>query len=285
MAGLAGLNGWQWIFIIEGVLTQVVAILAFFLIVDFPDRAYKKGMLTEQEATFVAQRIDQDRGDAVADKMTTKVFFHHLMDLKLWAFALMFMCTAVVSYALAYFGPVIVHSWGYSVGVTHLLGVAPVTFSVIWALITSWASDRLKMRYPFIFLQAITVIVGLMMVAYCENNIARYWGIFFGFAGSAGNTPSILTYQSNNIRTQTKRAVGSALQIGFGAIGGVLGSTVFQQKDAPKYLPGLFITTGLQILLMAILTVMTLYFRRQNKKADRGEVAELEGQPGFRYTL
>ena len=84
-------------------ITQVVAILAWFLIIDFPDKAHQKGILTESEAAFIASRIKRDRGDAVADSMTKAVFLHHLKDFKLWMFALMFMSTTMPAYALAYF--------------------------------------------------------------------------------------------------------------------------------------------------------------------------------------
>ena len=37
MAGLAGLNGWRWIFIMEGIITIVVGFVSYWLLVDFPD--------------------------------------------------------------------------------------------------------------------------------------------------------------------------------------------------------------------------------------------------------
>lgn len=37
MAGKAGLNGWSWIFIIEGIITMLLAIGGYWLLVDFPD--------------------------------------------------------------------------------------------------------------------------------------------------------------------------------------------------------------------------------------------------------
>lgn len=37
MAGLAGLNGWRWIFIIEGIMTMLLGIAGYWLLVDFPD--------------------------------------------------------------------------------------------------------------------------------------------------------------------------------------------------------------------------------------------------------
>lgn len=66
-------------------MTQVVAILAWFIIIDFPDKSAKKGFLTQEEAKFIADRIENDRGDAVPDQLTWAKFFHHLKDLKLWA--------------------------------------------------------------------------------------------------------------------------------------------------------------------------------------------------------
>jgi len=292
MDGLSGVDGWQWIFIIEGLLTVTVAIGAWFIIQDFPDKATTKGklgakpLLTQEEAHFIAQRIERDRGDAVPDPLTMRKFFHHLKDFKLWAFSLMFMSTAMPAYALAYFGPVIVLGMGYSVGVTHLLSAPPVIFAVICSLFISWLSDKYKIRAPAIAFQSCLAICGLMMTAYAEDNLARYFGLFFGYAGCQGNIPSILAYQSNNIRNQSKRSVGSALQIGFGGIGGILGSTVFKQTEAPRYLTGLWITTGLQLFILCLVSATTIYFSIMNKKVDRGTLKHpIEGQVGFKYTL
>ncbi len=37
MAGLAGLNGWRWIFIMEGIITILIGLVGYWLLVDFPD--------------------------------------------------------------------------------------------------------------------------------------------------------------------------------------------------------------------------------------------------------
>jgi hypothetical protein len=71
--------------IIEGLITQVVAVISYFVIIDFPDKAAKKGFLTENEGAFVKHRIDVDRSDAVPDRLTWSNFRDHLLDLKLWA--------------------------------------------------------------------------------------------------------------------------------------------------------------------------------------------------------
>ncbi|KAK2797122.1 hypothetical protein FQN50_009313 [Emmonsiellopsis sp. PD_5] len=272
--------------IIEGLLTQVVGILSWFLIIDFPDKAQKKGFLTEEEAEFIKHRIEKDRADAVHDPLTWAVCFKHLQDLKLWAFALMFMSTTMPAYAFAYFSPTIIAGMGHSGGIANLLSAPPVIFAVICAFTFAWLGDRYRVRAPIIAAQCIISIVGLMITAYHKKAGVRYFGIFLGTAGCQGNVPAILAYQSNNIRLQSKRSVGSALQIGFGAIGGIIASTTFREVDAPRYVPGLWTTAGLQFFILALVACTTFQFMRRNKQVVAGTATKpIEGLEGFKYTL
>ena len=161
---------------------------------------------------------------------------------------------------------------------------------MITAFIFAWIGDKYTLRAPIIALQALICLTGLMLVAYSLNNGVRYFGVFLGIMGSQGNVPAILTYQANNIRMQSKRSVASALQIGFGAIGGIVASTVFRQRDAPGYVVGLWVSAGLQFYTLVVLAVASWCFYKTNRRADeqvaRGEVeAPIEGQIGFRYTI
>lgn len=54
MDGVGGLEGWRWIFILEGIVTVLVAILAFFVLYDFPETA---SFLTDDERAFVVFRL------------------------------------------------------------------------------------------------------------------------------------------------------------------------------------------------------------------------------------
>lgn len=54
MDGVGGLAGWRWIFILEGILTVIVAIMAYFTLFDYPETA---SFLTEEERAFVVYRL------------------------------------------------------------------------------------------------------------------------------------------------------------------------------------------------------------------------------------
>lgn len=103
-------------------MIQVIAICAWFFLIDFPDKATKGGFLTKIDAAYMRNRIQLDRGDAIPDHLTWRLLWQHLCDAKLWALyvgcllesraninsGLMLMCAATPSFAFAYFTPIIV---------------------------------------------------------------------------------------------------------------------------------------------------------------------------------
>jgi sugar phosphate permease len=59
MDGVGGLEGWRWIFILEGIATVLVAIFAYWALYDFPETA---GFLTQEEKDFVLYRLKYQGG-------------------------------------------------------------------------------------------------------------------------------------------------------------------------------------------------------------------------------
>jgi hypothetical protein len=175
---------------------------------------------------------------------------------------------------------------GYKAGAANALSAPPACAAVFTAIGFAWIGDKYRVRAPIIAIQSMICFIGLMIVAYHKHNGVRYFGIFLGVTGCQGNIPAILAYQSNNIRMQSKRSVGSALQIGFGAIGGIIASTTFREKDAPRYVNGLWATAALQFFTWIALIGTSTFFWYKNRQLDRGTLKKpIEGQPGFRYTL
>lgn len=68
MDGMRGYLGWRWIFILEGLLTCVVAIGAFWILPDFPEDVK---WLTEEERTFVQAKLEKDVGKSGVDTSIT----------------------------------------------------------------------------------------------------------------------------------------------------------------------------------------------------------------------
>lgn len=91
MDGVGNLEGWRWIFILEGIVTVLVAVIAFFVLHDFPETAT---FLTEEERAFVVFRLKygQDKKAtregrvqvAEADEFQWKYVWQAFRDWQIW---------------------------------------------------------------------------------------------------------------------------------------------------------------------------------------------------------
>ncbi|KAK0611533.1 general substrate transporter [Immersiella caudata] len=290
MRGLGGLGGWRWIFIIEGLITVVIGIAGYWLLVDFPDsKRATWNFLGQRERDWICARVQADRGDVKAPPFSLKAYLSVGKDWKVWAYALLFFNTTTTTYALAYFLPIILNqNLGFDVGTSQCLVAPPYVLAGIVMYGTSWIGDKYRIRGPIVAFNMLLVLIGLPIMGFHANNAVRYFGVFLVTAGANSNVPAMMSYQANNIRGQWKRAFCSATFVSFGGIGGIAGSLVFREEDRPQYKAGLYacITTSLANLI--IVTLLSITFYSENRKADRGE-KELEAdeedfQPGFRYT-
>ena len=285
----SGLAGWRWIFILQGLLTVVVGLIGWYFIVDFPEHAAKKGLgkqfLNEKEVAFVVARIEKDRHDAIPERFAIGKYMKHALDLKVWGFASLFMLTTTVTYAIAYFLPIILKDgMGFSTAASQCLIAPPYVLAAIVMFAFAYYGDKWHMRSPFIIVNGVMALIGLPLMGFATNVGARYFGVFLATTAANANIPCVLTWQANNIRGQWKRALCSATLVGAGGVGGIIGSTVFRKQDSPGYVPGIIACTTAAGLIVLITLLLDLKFHRANKRAAAGGKV-IEGLEGFRYTL
>ncbi|KAF8178648.1 major facilitator superfamily domain-containing protein [Mycena galopus ATCC 62051] len=280
LSGKLGLAGWAWIFIIEGAISVAFGILGWFFLPGFPDC---NEFLSPEETAIVLNWVENDRGDSLPDLLTWKKFVD-AFDWRVWAYALMFLCATTSTYSVGFFVTLILRGLGWSVSDSLLLSAPPFVFAGISMVIFSRLSDYYRQRALFIAIQCAITIVGWCLTGFAPAGLWRYGGLFLSNAGSSGSAIGILAYSSNNIVSHSKRAIVSSVIISAGGVGGLLASNIFTQASAPRYLPGIVVTVIFQVLLLGVLCATTVYFRRQNARAIR-ESAQLEGHPGFLYTL
>ncbi|KAJ5618226.1 hypothetical protein N7528_006869 [Penicillium herquei] len=284
--GKHGLSGWRWIFILEGVISGAIGILCYIFLVDFPDRASKSWrFLNEAECAFIVRRIDDDRKDGQPEPFSLKKFLKPALDLKIWAFAMIFFCLTTVTYAIAYFLPIILRSgMGFDIGQSQCLVAPPYVFAGIVMYTGAWIGDKYHVRGPVLIANALLAIIGLPMMGFAKGNATRYAGVFLTVAGANANIPSCMAYQANNVRGQWMRAFSSATLVGFGGLGGIASSLVFRDQDAPEYRPGMYAALACNILIILIVCALSVWFWFCNRQADRGKRV-IEGEPSFRYTI
>ncbi|KAF9259708.1 MFS general substrate transporter [Marasmius fiardii PR-910] len=298
--GIHNIAGWSWIFvrvcmssfvafittefagqIVEGAITLGLGILVYFLVPGFPDQ---NTFLDKAQTAFVLQRVEDDRGDSIPDEITFWKVLHHLSDWTIWIYGIMTACSTVPAYMLTFFLPTILKGMNFSTAQSLLLSSPQYGFACLSVLFFAWISDKTKHRATYIIFQALMTVIGCAMTAFVKSMAGRFAGTFLIAAGAVGCIVAILAWGANNVLSHSKRSVQSAVTIAGNGVGGIIASTVFRQQDSPKYIPGLWVTIGAQILCIGLAVMMSVRFHRMNKSKDGQLVGQIEGRAGFLYT-
>jgi hypothetical protein len=128
-----------------------------------------------------------------------------------------------------------------------------------------------------------------------EHRAAEYGALFLVTSGAYSAMPVIVCWFSMNLGGHHRRSVGSAWQIGFGNIGGIIATYSFLSKDAPYYRTGFSICISfccLSILACVAYGIALVYEnrKRQNTPVEALPSAEEEEYlgdlaPTYRYQL
>ncbi|KAK4067983.1 hypothetical protein Trihar35433_6543 [Trichoderma harzianum] len=295
MDGLRGYHGWRWIFIIEGGLTVFVSFFFFFLLPDFPEEAK---WLTEDERVYVAQRlrVDQGTGSGHVKRMTMKDILNVFKDWKVIAGGFMYFGLIVPAYGYAYFAPTIISTFHYNPIETQLRSVPPWAAAFGFSLLIATLSDRLRHRFAFAIVSMFIAIAGFaILLAEHSNKNVQYGALFLITSGAYTAMPIVVCWFNMNLGSHTRRAVGSAWQVGYGNLGGIIAVFIFLTKDAPKFTTGYSVCLAFTVISMIASTIYGIGCLMANKQRDNmTEVPDLTEEektelgdlnPEYRYLL
>ncbi|ORY18237.1 major facilitator superfamily domain-containing protein [Clohesyomyces aquaticus] len=277
MDGVGNLEGWRWIFILEGILTVIVAIIAYFTLFDFPETAT---FLTEEERAFVVYRLKYQaaQGDhevkvAQDDTFKWKYVKDAFLDWQIWTNIWVYWGIVAPLYGISLFLPTIIRALGYTSSTAQLLTVPIYVTASVLAIVVAWLSDRFGKRYPFILVCLCLMAIGFIMCISSSKPGVIYAGVFIAACALYPAFPGNITWLSNNLAGSTKRATGQAIQIAGGNLAGAMASNFYRAKDAPHYVLGhslelAFICAGILALLILVFNYKRINAKRERQLAE-----------------
>ncbi|KAJ3830758.1 major facilitator superfamily domain-containing protein [Lentinula raphanica] len=220
MEGIGGRRGWQWIFILEGLLTIIISLLAYAIV---PTWSYKAKFLTEPQRNRLLSRLDSDTDPAHIEPFQWVYVKQAFTDRLVWAYAFLFHGYAFALYSLSLFMPTIITELGFQTWQAQLLTVPPNALAALSITLTVWLSIRRDRRAVFIIGAAVVAIVGYIVLLTAPKPGSQYVGVHLAAAGVYTGNALLLSWPGENVAGQTKRAVAVAMQITFGDIGAIAG--------------------------------------------------------------
>ncbi|KAF6822931.1 major facilitator superfamily transporter [Colletotrichum plurivorum] len=286
MRGIVWVNGWRWIFILEGITTVVIAVAAYWFIQNYPDTAK---FVSDKERKFIRARLAADSDATHNERFTWANVLDAIKDPKCWLYGLGFHTMSLPLYTFSLFLPTIIKNLGYTAAIAQLLTIPPYALAFVTTLTVAIYSERTGRRAFFIMGSSAVAAIGYIILLANSDPAGRpgvsYLGTFFAAGGIYPATALVLSWPAINVSGQTKRAVGNAMQITIGNLGAVLGTQLYRANDGPRYIVGHSFALG--YLLANIIVCSILYFVLKGENKRRAAISEevqaigdLEDWPG-----
>ncbi|RDW58327.1 hypothetical protein BP5796_12257 [Coleophoma crateriformis] len=290
MDGIAGFGGWRWIFILEGLFPVAFSFILYFILPDSPETA---NFLTKPEREFLVNRVAlQNAGNhstyvTNTDKIQWRYIKAAFLEWKTWASVIPYLSSTTGVYGFTATVPTVIQQLGYTSTNAQLMTIPVYLAATITTLIVGWLSDRIKQRTPFIMGCLSIAVIGFvaeLAIPHPKFPGVTYFFLFFITVGLFSPVVSIITLTANNVAPSSKRAVGMAIMMSFGNLGGVCGSNIYLAYQKPKYQTGFGVSLGFCVAGIIMAAVLRVAYRRENDKRDELLAREGEERVRARFT-
>ncbi|KAI1104507.1 MFS general substrate transporter [Jackrogersella minutella] len=294
MDGVRGIGAWQWLFIIEGVITVGISFCAFFILPNFPRTT---SWLSEEEKALAIWRLEEDIGeDDWIDSEHQSLWIgakQAFIDVKTWVL-LVLLFGIVASGSVTNFFPAVVKTLGYSNVNTLLLTCPPYVLTVITTCINAWHADRTGERYWHVTCSLFVALAAFILAAATTSLAPRYVAMMLMVPGVYCAFVVALAWISNTLpRPPAKRAAALAFINAVSNASSIYASYMYEDSMAPRYVVAMSVNCGTIFMAIVAAAVLRIMLVRLNKKLDQGIYVEgainaFPGQAvehGFRFKV
>jgi ACS family tartrate transporter-like MFS transporter len=142
MHGLGGLQGWQWLFLIEGLPAMLLAPFVLYYMTERPSEAK---WLTAPEREWLSREMEAEQAETTNAHVTLR---EAAGSLRLWIVTLPYFCIVIAFYGVSFWLPQIVQAGsGYSSAMVVLLSAIPYVAAAIGMVYFGISSDRTGERH------------------------------------------------------------------------------------------------------------------------------------------
>jgi ACS family tartrate transporter-like MFS transporter len=219
MDGFLGWQGWQWLFLVEGIPSVLLGIVLYFWLTDRP--AHASWLSTEEkiwlERTLAAEQKSASHAHASELKQA-------LLHPKVWLLALLYFAVVINYYSISMWLPQLIKSWSGLDNVrTALLTGLPYLVTVIAMVVVGAHSDKTAERRWHIAICGWVAAAAFALSPHLQSSVLALIAITVAAAGIWSILAPFWTLPHALLKDGAPRASGLALINSIGNLGGFVG--------------------------------------------------------------
>lgn len=247
--GVNGLQGWQWLFVLEGLPSIVVGLVVLFAL---DDRIAKARWLTAEEKRLLERNIAAE--DAGKEELSLGAV---LSSPRVWLMGLIYFSFVLGLYGVSFWLPTIIKATGVADAfVIGLLSTIPFAAAVVAMLLVARSADRLRERRWHVALPAVASALGLVLsVSWAHDTVLAMAALTLATAGTLTSL-SLFWSLPTAFLAGAGAAAGIAMVNSIGNLAGFLGpyavgwlKQTTGANDSGMYLLAAFMVIGALLAL------------------------------------
>jgi MFS transporter, ACS family, tartrate transporter len=216
--GVAGLHGWQWLLILEGLPATILGFICLFTLTDKPEQAK---WLSPEERSWLVEVLASER-QAIAAKHASKLK-DAFTNWRVLVCAAVNFCAIIGSVGLGLWMPQILKGFGFGVVTVGFLAAIPYICGAVTMMLWARLSDKGGERSWFVASALLLGALALVVCGYTTSSAS------ISIIALCGAVVGIMCYQStfwpipSSFLTRSAAAGGFALIVSIGNLGGFVG--------------------------------------------------------------
>jgi len=275
MRGVAGREGWRWLFLLEALISLLVGALSFLFLVPGPTQTKTwwnpAGFYTEREEQIIVNRVLRDdpskSGMHNREPITLGMLWKSLKDYDLWPVYAIGILFEIPTAPPKTYLTLSLRALGFSTFNTTLLAIPATVFAAINMLWVTFLTEKFHQIALFGLLTQLWVLP-LLIIEYTPVQSLSHWAQY-ALAFLIIGQPSVHAAQvswcsrlSNSVRT---RAISAALYNITIQLSGIASSNIYREDDKPLYHRGNKNLIGITVGTIFAYAFAKAYYTYRNK--------------------
>ena len=256
MNGVLGLEGWQWIFIVEGLPAVILGFVVLHVLADGPATA---PWLNDQERHILGEMLAAERRERPKSSLLSA-----LGDVRVMMLAAIQFGFTLGSYGVGIFLPQIIKGFGLSNLASSSMSAVPYVFASAGMLLWSWHVDRTGKKIGNLTIACVVGTVGLAASVISANVLVALTALTVALVGIT-SARSIFWPIPTRFLSGVGAAAGLAFINSIGTIGGFAGPSMMGWlKDyTGSFETGLLIMGGVLLATAGLALSLKLVIRTE----------------------
>lgn len=277
LRGFMGLEGWRYLFLIEGLISMTIGFSSIRLLIPNPTESKSKycpqGWFNDREVSIIVNRLlrdDPSKGDMNHRQgISLREISQALFNFDLWPIYIIGLIAFIPVNTVGNYTNITLRNLGWSATSINFMAIPHNILHIIFLLQLTKLSERVGQRALVCLLSSIWLIPLISILHFWDNSLInpwRTWGLCTLIVGTPYIHAICVSWVSRNAGSIKTRTIASAVYNMAVQIGSAFASNIYRDDDAPNYNRGNRTLFIIALLLFPLLLLVKAYYEWKNWK-------------------